>query len=60
MHNSDIDTLTAKGVGYLDQANYTEIIKYYDKGYFDRCIYRDLFENTLTFFTGYSKDPILL
>lgn len=49
MHSSDIDTLTAQGVVYLDQANYTEIIKYYDKGDFDRCICRDLFENTLTF-----------
>ena len=60
MHSSDTYTLAAKCVVYLDQANYTEIIKYYDKGDFDRCIYRDLFENTLTFFTGYSKDPILL
>ena len=60
MHSIDIDTLTAQGVVYLDQANYTEIIKYYDKGDFDRSIYGDLFENTLTFFTGYSKDPILL
>ncbi len=49
MHSSDIDTLTAQGVVYLDQANYTEIIKYYDKGDFDRSTYRDLFENTLTF-----------
>jgi hypothetical protein len=49
LHSSDIDTLTAKGVGYLDQANYTEIIKYYDKGDFDRSTYRDLFEITLTF-----------
>jgi hypothetical protein len=49
LHSSDIDTLTAQGVVYLDQANYIEIIKYYDKGGFDRSIYRDLFENTLTF-----------
>ena len=41
--------LAAKGVVYLDQANYTEIIKYYYKGDFDRSIYRDLFENTLLF-----------
>jgi hypothetical protein len=50
LHNSDINTLTAKGVVYLDQAYYTEIIKYYDKGDFDRSTYRDLFEITLTFF----------
>ena len=60
MHSSDIDTPTAKGVVYLDQANYTEIMKYYDKGAFDRYTYRDLFEITLTFFAGYLKDPILL
>jgi tetratricopeptide (TPR) repeat protein len=31
LHSSDTYTLAAKCVVYLDQANYTEIIKYYDK-----------------------------
>lgn len=49
MHSNDTDTLTAKGVVYLHQASYTEIIKHYDKGDFNRSKHRDLFEITLTF-----------
>ena len=54
----DIDTLATTGVVYLDQANYREIIKYYDKA-----IWIDPNMDTYLkqrFFIDSLKNPILL
>jgi tetratricopeptide (TPR) repeat protein len=60
LHSSYTDMLAAKGVVYLDQANYTEIIKYYDKAIMIDPNIETYLKLILLFLQVHSKDPILL